>query len=141
MAQSTHENFSRDEAVAPGSDRAFGLVMAAALAVLGALNGWHQGRIWPWMAVGVLAFLAAAWLRPSVLRPLNIVWTKLGLLLHKIVNPLIMGLLFFGTIWPTGFVMRLRGRDLLRLKREPAAASYWIMRPPGPKPETMKDQF
>ena len=48
MAQSTHENFSRDEAVAPGSDRAFGLVMAAALAVLGALNGWHQGRLWPW---------------------------------------------------------------------------------------------
>ena len=45
---------------------------------------------------------------------------KLGLLLHRIVNPIVMGLLFYGTIWPTGLVMRLRGRDLLRLKREPA---------------------
>jgi hypothetical protein len=52
-----------------------------------------------------------------------------------------MGLLFFGTIWPTGLVMRLRGRDLLRLEREPASNSYWIARPPGPQPETMKDQF
>jgi hypothetical protein len=85
--------------------------------------------------------LAAAWLKPSALRPLNIVWMKFGLLLHKIVNPVVMGLLFFGTIWPTGLVMRLRGRDLLRLKREPSANSYWIARTPGPEPQTMKDQF
>src|ERR1700722_20498894 len=50
MAQSTHENFSRDEAVSPGSDRNFGLVMAGALALLSALNGWHHGRLWPWMS-------------------------------------------------------------------------------------------
>jgi hypothetical protein len=66
---------------------------------------------------------------------------KLGLLLHRIVNPMVMGLLFYGTIWPTGLVMRMRGRDLLRLKRDPSAASYWIARVPGPAPETMKDQF
>jgi hypothetical protein len=66
---------------------------------------------------------------------------RLGLLLHGIVNPVIMGLLFFGTILPTGLVMRLRGKDLLRLKRDPDANSYWIARTPGPAPETMKDQF
>jgi hypothetical protein len=66
---------------------------------------------------------------------------RLGLLLHRIVNPIVMGLLFFGTIWPTGLVMRLRGRDLLRLKREPASETYWIAREPGPQPETMRDQF
>jgi len=144
MAQSTHESFSRDEAQSPGSDRNFGLVMAGALALLSLLNGWHHGyhgRLWPWMSAIAVVFLAAALLRPSVLHPLNIAWMKLGLLLHRIVNPIVMGLLFFGTIWPTGLVMRMRGRDLLRLKREPAAGSYWIARPPGPKPETMKDQF
>ena len=88
-----------------------------------------------------MLFLAASLIKASVLRPLNIVWMKLGLLLHRIVNPIVMGLLFFGTIWPTGFIMRLRGRDLLRLKREPASDTYWIAREPGPQPETMRDQF
>jgi hypothetical protein len=141
MTQSTHENFSRDEAASPGSDRNFGLVMAGALALLSLLNGWHHGRVWPWTSTAAIAFLAAAWFKPSALHPLNIVWMKLGLVLHRIVNPIVMGLLFFGTIWPTGLVMRMRGRDLLRLKREPGASSYWIARPPGPAPETMKDQF
>ena len=141
MAQSTHENFSRDEATSPGSDRNFSLVMAGALALLSVLNGWHHGRLWPWTATVAIAFLVAAWLKPSALRRLNVVWMKFGLLLHKVVNPIVMGLLFFGTIWPTGLVMRLRGKDLLRLKREPASSSYWIARPPGPQPETMKDQF
>jgi hypothetical protein len=61
--------------------------------------------------------------------------------MHRIVNPVVMGLLFYGTILPTGLVMRLRGRDLLRLKRDPNAETYWIARAPGPRPETMRDQF
>jgi hypothetical protein len=141
MNQSTHESFARDEAAAPGSDRTFGLVMAAALAVVSLLNGWHLGRLWPWTSVAAVLFLLAAWLAPSSLRPLNRLWMKLGLILHKIVNPIVMGLLFYGTILPTGLIMRLRGRDLLRLKRDPAADSYWITRTPGPAPETMRDQF
>jgi hypothetical protein len=141
MNQSTHENFNREEASAPGSDRTFGLVMAAALALIGVINAWHHGRAWSWELAAAVLFLASALLKPSVLNPLNQLWMKLGLLLHKIVNPIVMGLLFFGTIWPTGLVMRMRGRDFLRLKREPAADTYWIARPPGPMPETMRDQF
>jgi hypothetical protein len=141
MNQSTHENFSRDEAASPGSDRTFGLVMAAALALLALINGWHHGRLWPFELAAAVALLLAAGLRPSSLHPLNLVWMKLGLLLHKIVNPIVMGLLFFGTIWPTGLIMRMRGRDLLRLKREPASDTYWIVREPGPQPDTMRDQF
>jgi len=141
MNQSTHESFVREEAAGPGSDRSFGLVMAAALALVGMFNWWHQGHLWPWLLLAGALFAVAAWLRPPSLRPLNLVWMKLGLLLHRIVNPIVMGLLFYGTILPTGLVMRLRGRDLLRLKREPASDSYWIARPPGPAPETMRDQF
>jgi hypothetical protein len=139
--QSTHESFTRDEQDTPGSDRTFGLVMAAALAVVSLVNGWHLGRSWPWTLIAALLFGVAAWLRPSLLRPLNRAWMKLGLLLHKVVNPVVMGLLFYGTILPTGLVMRLRGKDLLRLKREPDAETYWIARAPGPRPETMRDQF
>ena len=141
MPQSTHESFTREEISLPGSDRTFGWVMAGALALLSILNGWHHGRLWPWTLLAAVLFLVAAWFRPSSLHTLNRLWMKLALLLHKIVNPIVMGLLFYGTILPTGLVMRLRGRDLLRLKREPDAESYWIARTPGPAPETMRDQF
>ena len=61
---------------------------------------------------------------------------------HAVVNPIIMGLIFFVAVTPTALIMRARGKDLLRLKREPQADSYWIVRqPPGPAPETLKDQF
>ena len=142
MKQSTHEVFARDEKIVAGSDRSFGLVMAAAFAAITLLNVWHVGRVWPWTGVVAALFLAAALLRPAKLHPLNLIWLKFGLLLHRVVNPVIMALLFYGTVLPTGLVMRMLGKDLLRLKQEPGADSYWIVRqPPGPAPETMKDQF
>ncbi|HEX3117383.1 MAG TPA: hypothetical protein VHQ48_18090 [Bradyrhizobium sp.] len=142
MKQSTHEVFSRDEKVVAGSDRSFGLVMAAGFTVLTLLNAWHAGRLWPWTGGLAALFLAAALLRPAALHPLNLVWLRFGLLLHGVVNPVVMALVFYGTVLPTGLVMRMLGKDLLRLKQQPDADSYWIVRaPPGPSPETMKDQF
>jgi hypothetical protein len=142
MEQSTHETFVRDEKVAAGSDRSFGLVMAAALAAVTLLNVWHAGRVWPWTGGAAALLLVAGLLRPAILHPLNLLWLRFGLLLHRVVNPIVMALLFYGTVLPTGLVMRMLGKDLLRLKRQPDADSYWIMRqPPGPSPETMKDQF
>jgi hypothetical protein len=142
MHHSTHESFSRDETVVAGSDRSFGIVMAAAFAVLALLNGWHGGRLWPWMGGLAGLFLAAALLYPAVLNPLNRLWLKFGLLLHKVVNPIMMAFVFFGAVLPTGLVMRALGKDPLRLNRQPDANSYWIeRRPPGPAPKSMKDQF
>jgi hypothetical protein len=140
--QAIHEAYSRDEPVVAGSDRGFGLVMAAAFGIVTLLNAWHFGRLWPWTGGTAALFLAAALLRPALLHPLNRLWLQFGLLLHRVVNPVVMALLFYGTVLPTGLVMRALGKDLLRLKRQPEAASYWIVRaPPGPAPETMKDQF
>ena len=140
--QSTHEDFSREEKIVAGSDRSFGLVMAGALAVVSLVNVWHMGRVWPWTGGLAALFLVAALLAPAILHPLNLLWLKFGLLLHKVVNPVLMALIFYGTVLPTGMVARLMGKDLLRLKRDPDADSYWIVRtPPGPAPETMKDQF
>ena len=142
MKQSTHDVLYRDDKVVVGSDRSFGLGIALALASVTLLNAWHSGQLWPWTGGLAALFLGAALLRPSILNPLNLIWLRFGLLLHKVVNPVVMALLFYGTVLPTGLVMRMMGRDLLRLKRQPDANSYWIVRqPPGPSPETMKDQF
>ena len=142
MQQTTHENFAREETIAPGSDRSFGIVMAAAFAAISLWNWWHEGAWWRWTGAVAVLFCAGALLYPAALHPLNRLWLKFGLLLHKVTNPVLMGLVFFGTVLPTGLIMRPLGKDLLRLKRDPDAPSYWIERtPPGPAPQSMKDQF
>lgn len=142
MQQSTHENFSRQETSTPGSERSFGLVIAAALVLLSLVNWWHDGRVWPWMGGIAAVLLAAAFIYPAVLKPLNLIWFKFGMLLHAVVNPIVMAILFYVAVLPTGLLMRAVGKDMLRLKREPENESYWILRsPPGPEPESMKDQF
>ena len=137
-----HEDLRRDEEVHGSSDRSFGLVFAAFCAVMAGL-GWWKGRPHaPYWTAGALVFVAVALARPSLLGPLNRAWARLGLLLFHVVNPVVMFLLYGLAIVPVGGVMRLLGKDPLRLRFEPEAASYWIPRePPGPAPETMKDQF
>jgi hypothetical protein len=67
---------------------------------------------------------------------------KFALLLYTVMNPLTMALLFFLVVTPIGVVMRLAGKDFLRKRLEPEAASYWLPRdPPGPAPDSMKQQF
>jgi hypothetical protein len=142
MRQSTHESLSRGETVIGSSDRSFGIVMTTAFAVISLLSWWHDGHSWSWTGGTALFFLAAALLCPAALKPLNQLWLRFGLLLHKVVNPIVMALVFFGTVLPTGLIMRALGKDPLRLKRQPDANSYWIdRRPPGPAPKSMKDQF
>jgi hypothetical protein len=100
----------------------------------------HGLRIWALVVAAV--FLAAAYLAPRLLAPLNRLWFKFGLLLHHIVNPIVMALIFFGAVLPTALMVRLFGKDLLRLKRDASAKSYWIERdPPGPEPQSMTRQF
>jgi hypothetical protein len=88
------------------------------------------------------AFAILALLWPALLAPLNKLWLKLGLLLFKVVNPIVLGLLFYVIVAPIGLLMRALSKDPLRLRREPEALSYWIVRsPPGPEPDSMKNQF
>ena len=89
-----------------------------------------------------LVFLVAALAIPSVLAPLNRLWLTIGLLLHRLVSPVVLGIIFFGVVTPTGLVMRALGKDPLRLKLEPRATTYWIDRQPrGPSPDSLRDQF
>ena len=142
QAAGHHENLARNEEIKTSSDRAFGVVFTVVFAIIAAwpLLGGELPRWWALAISGL--FLAASLVRPSVLAPLNRLWTRFGLLLHRIVNPLVMGLMFFVVVTPMGVIMRLAGKDPMRLRRDPAAATYWIERePPGPAPETMKQQF
>jgi small neutral amino acid transporter SnatA (MarC family) len=142
MKDTIHERYSRDETVIGGSARSFGIVMAFAFAVMSLLNWWHSGHSWRWTGGIAVLFIAVAVLYPAALDPLNRLWLKFGLLLHKVVNPIVIALVFFGTVLPTGLIMRVLGKDPLRLNWQPDATSYWIeRRPPGPAPESMKDQF
>jgi hypothetical protein len=137
-----HEDYSREEHVKAGSDRGFGLVFAGFFALVSALSWWRGHTGWHYTLPLAAVLLAVAYTIPGVLGPLNRLWLKFGLLLYKVMNPLILGLLFFITITPIGLVMRLFGKDFLRLKLDRQASSYWIDRqPPGPPPQSMKNQF
>jgi Saxitoxin biosynthesis operon protein SxtJ len=111
MIKAFHESYSRDETVIGGSDRSFGIVMTVAFAVMSLLNWCHNGHSWRWTGGIAVLFLAAALLFPAALKPLNRQWLKFGLLLHKVVNPIVMALVFFGTVLPTGLIMRALGKD------------------------------
>jgi hypothetical protein len=117
-------------------------VLAGFFALLGGLGLWRHSERWPlWAGLAVVA-LALALAAPKLLAPANRVWTKFGLLLHAVVSPLMLGVIFYLCIAPIGFLMRLSGKDPLRLRYEPQADSYWIKRvPPGPPPESFKNQF
>jgi len=124
------------------SDRSFGLVFAAVFSIIAGWPLLHGESPRWWALVVAAAFAAVAFASPRLLHPLNRVWLALGRLLHKIVSPLVMGAIFFAAVTPTGWIMRLRGKDLLSLKRRPDQKSYWIRRPPArPEAETMKNQF
>ena len=141
-ANNSHEDYSREDHVKSSSDRGFGQVFAGFFALTSALSYWKGGVGWHWMLPLAAVFLIAAYAAPGVLAPLNKLWTKLGLLIYKVMNPIVLGLLFFVTIMPIGLLMRAFGKDFLRMKIDRAAKSYWIERtPPGPPPQSMRNQF
>jgi len=140
--QGLHEQFDRAGDVKAGSERGFGFVFAAVflLVALWPLLAGDAPRYWA--GAIALAFAVAAGLAPRVLAPLNRLWFRFGMLLHRIVSPLVMALLFFLTVTPIALILRLMGKDPLRLKFDRAARSYWIERaPPGPAPESLRNQF
>jgi hypothetical protein len=128
--------------ITPPSDRKFGLTFAALFAAIAA-RLWFAGRL-PAAVVWLVAASvvgAAAALTPSMLAAPNRAWFRVGLALSRIVSPVVIGVLFLLIVTPLGLLMRLLGRDPLRVKSAPGG-SYWIRRdPPGPPPESFTHQF
>jgi hypothetical protein len=137
-----HELLSFDSGMRVSSDRVLGLVLGAFFAVLALLPMVRTGTVRWWSFVASLVCFAVALAVPRILHPLNIVWVRFAILLHRIISPIAMALLFFFGFAITGLVLRAFGKDLLRLKALPDQDSYWITRdPPGPAPESMTHQF
>jgi len=126
----------------PGSDRNFGFVMAGAAAIFGCLPLLRGHQPHWWLLAVAVAFVALGILAPRALFPLNYLWFRFGLLLHRVMSPLVIGAVFFVCVTPIGLMLRLFGKDVLSLRRRADMSSYWIVRePPGPEPGTMANQF
>jgi hypothetical protein len=137
-----HEDLRREGKVKRSSDRSFGFVFAVVFLLLGLAPLRHGLPMRWWALVLGLAFGLLALIAPRLLKPLNMIWAKVGDLMHKITSPLIMGILFFVVLMPFGVIMRAMGKDPLGLKRRPEAGSYWITRtPPGPAPDSLNQAF
>jgi hypothetical protein len=131
-----------DEVIVGPSDRNFGFTMAAVFALIGSV-GLYKGSSHAPVWLGIAAVFAGLTLwRPQTLAPANRIWLKLGLLMYRVVNPVIMAILFFAVILPIGLAMRLFGKDFLRLKRNRSLTTYWLPRTdPRPQSESMRQQF
>ena len=139
---SSHENLDRQHEVKGSSDRFFGLTFFVVFLLI-ALWPLFLGRPLRPAALGIsLVFLAVSFVYPVLLAPLNKLWLKFGALLHSITSPIILGVMFYLVITPIGLLMRLAGKDFLRLKPDPDSPSYWIRRePPGPDKNSLNRQF
>ena len=139
---STNEPSVSHRKTVAGSDRSFGLVFAAVFLLIGLFPSLHGGSVRLWAIALASVFVAAAFSVPHVLSPLNRLWLRFGLLLHHVVSPVLMAVLYYGAVVPTGLLVRAFGKDLLRLRRDPELTSYWVVRePPGPPQGTMSKQF
>jgi apolipoprotein N-acyltransferase len=137
-----HETLKSNRKVELGSNRNFGLVFAGVFTILAFWPLIRHGEAVRWWALAPAAvFLGLALYADHLLAPLNKLWFRFGLLLHSVVSPLVMGGLFYGAVTPVALVLRLMGKDILRLKPSDAK-SYWIERtPPGPAKNSMGQQF
>ena len=112
------------------SDRAAALSRDAAVALIVALLWRNEPPVPMWALASAAALALVSLMAPALLKPLNILWFRFGLLLHRIVNPIVMFAMFALVFVPAGALMRL-WHDPLRLRRKPEAPTYWIDREAG----------
>ena len=120
------------------SNRSFGIVFFVVFILVALYPLIYSGEIRIWSIVLSLIFLILGLLNSKILNPLNKLWFKFGIILGKIISPLIMGIIFFLVVTPTGLIMRLLRKDILNLKYN-KDKSYWIKK--NEKKNNMKNQF
>ena len=121
-----------------GSNKSFGIVFFVFFLIIGLYPLINEGNIRIWSIVISIIFLILGLINSQILTPLNILWFKFGMFLGRFVSPIVMGLVFFLVVTPTGLIMKLFNKDLLKLRKN-KNSSYWIKRPET-KSE-MKNQF
>tara|TARA_Y100000591_G_scaffold217826_1_gene189372 strand:- start:275 stop:658 length:384 start_codon:yes stop_codon:yes gene_type:complete len=121
-----------------GSNRSFGIVFFVVFLLIGLYPLLKNNDIRIWSLIISSVFLLLGLKNSKILTPLNILWFKFGMLLGKYVSPIVMGLVFFLVVTPTGIIMRILNKDLLQLKKK-NINSYWIKR--DNQKSDMKNQF
>jgi predicted membrane metal-binding protein len=139
---STHDPLVSHRKNKLGSDRSFAMVFAGFFAIVALAPLLHGGPMRWWAIALAAVFAAVGFVAPRFLSPLNRLWFRLGLALSRVVSPVVMGIVYYVVVVPTGLIIRARRKDPLRLRREPEAPTYWIRRePPGPTRGSMSRQF
>ena len=121
-----------------GSNRSFGIVFFIFFLIIGTYPIFFQGELRIWSLVVSIIFLLLGIINSRFLTPLNLLWFKFGMLLGRIVSPIVMGLVFFLVVTPTGMIMRILNKDPLKLKKK-NIKTYWIER--SSIKSDMKNQF
>ena len=121
------------------SNRSFGIVFFIVFLLIALYPLTYSEEIRVWSATISLIFLVLGLFNSKILTPLNKLWFKFGILLGKIISPIIMGIIYFLVVTPIGLLMRLFGKDVLNLKLNKNESSYWVEKV-GPKSK-MKNQF
>ena len=98
------------------SNRSFGIVFSAVFLFIALYPITYSGDIRIWSLIISFIFIILGLLNSKVLTPLNKLWFKFGVILGKIISPIIMGIIFFLVVTPIGLIMKVLGKDLLRLK-------------------------
>jgi len=121
------------------SEKSFGVVFSIVFLIVALYPLITSTGLRIWALVVSIIFFLLAFLAPKILVLPNKLWFKFGLLIGSIVAPIVMAFVYFVTVLPTGLIMRLLGKDLLKQKLDKNAKSYWIERkqPMG----SMKNQF
>ena len=124
------------------SNRSFGWTFTGVFVIAGVYGLWKGGAALPWLLPLAALTALVTLTRDTWLTPLNRAWMALGLLLGRVVSPIVLGVIFYGVFTPVGWVMRLAGRDAMCRRLDPAAASYWVKRdPPGPADDSYRNMF
>lgn len=121
-----------------GHNRNFGIVFFVFFFLISTYPLVNNGEIRLWSLIVSIVFLILGLLNSNILNPLNKIWFKFGILLGKIFSPIILGVIYFFVVTPTGLVMRLIKKDLLNLKFN-NSDSYWIKK--SDQKSKMKNQF
>jgi len=121
-----------------GSNKSFGIFFSAVFFIISIWPLLDGGQIRYWSIIISIIFLVLGILNSKLLTPLNKIWFKFGLLLGNIISPIVMGLVFFLVVFPTGIIMKLLGKDLLNLKKS-KQKTYWIQK--NNQNSRMKNQF
>ena len=121
-----------------GSNRSFGIVFFIFFLIVGTYPIFFQGELRIWSLIVSIIFFLLGIINSRFLTPLNLLWFKFGMLLGRIVSPIVMGLVFFLVVTPTGLIMRILNKNLLRLKKK-NIKTYWIER--SSIKSDMKNQF